>query len=435
MREGATDADVREKFSWPVPTWADDRWPIEVLDFYPDPDSAWPIPPLAPAMGELKFLNFLIPWLANRIYSSSRDIWAVAGPHHDEFAKFMKSAADQDIFNMPVGTDDIRKIVQSLQQPETRMDAWRIVELVSELFDKRTGLTAMAYGQNEGGTQNRSAEETAAKARAVGVRPEHMQKKVVAWQSEMATVEAFLTRWFVRGEDVEPRMGPVGRWLWERYVMSTDVELVVRQMDYTVGAASIRRPNRDRDVGNFQQVMQYWVQPAFEYGQHTSNFQPYNYLMKKWADFHDADLDGAMFPPPQPDPQQQQMQQQQAQLEQQKMQLEMAKIQADLQGKQIDSQAKMTDAQLKQQQAQAALMQKQQDLQLKGAGERQAIAFDARRHEQDMMQDATSNLLDMLQKRQQFAQDMAQQKAMGEQKLQLARQQARAKPKATNGKR
>jgi len=312
--------------------------------------------------------------------------------------------------------DDVRKAVTLIQQPETRADVWRIIEFVSEQFDKRVGLTDLAYGLNPGGTQSRTAEETSAKVRAMGVRPEHMQRKVVEWQSEIATVEAFLTRWFVDGDSVYPRLGPIGKYLWERYIMMGDVERVVRQMQYSVSASSIRRPNRDRDIANYQQVMQYFVPTAQEYAQQTGNYSAYNWLKNKWAEYHDLDLSGADLEMLQPDAQAQQLQQQQAAME-------MAKIQADLQAKQLDMQAKQMELQGKQAQIGMTLEGKRAELELQAQGAQQQMAQDQAKH-----------LMEMLQDRQKFKLDVAQQKELGVVKVQLARKAASARPQGNGAK-
>lgn len=433
---GATDEEIREKFSWPVPIWADDDWPIKCLDFYPDTESAWPIPPLAPAMGELKFLNFLIPWLANRIYSSSRDFWAVAGPHVEHYKKYLTEGEDQTIIPSPVTVDDVRKAVTILQQPETRLDAWRIVELVSELFDKRTGLTEFAYGRNEGGTQNRTAEETQAKARAVGVRPEHMQKKVVAWQSEVATTEAFVTRWFVTAEDVQPLLGPAGAFLWQQFIETTDVELVVRQMEYTISAASIRRPNRERDIANFQQVMGMFAPVMQAYGQMTGNYGPFNYMMGKWAEYHDTDLDGAMIPPPEPPPPdpQMEMEMQKAQMELQGKQMDVQLKEMDMQMKGIEIQGKQVEAQAKQVEAQSKAQAAGQQLLLDFEKSNLDLQQDAQEHQQEMQQDAAEHLFEMASDAEKHEQEMQQKRQEGQLKLELARKQAAPKPKPQTSK-
>lgn len=455
LNGGATSDEVRERLRWPVPVWTDDKWPIEVLDFYPDPSHAWPIPPLGPAMGELKLLNFLVPWLCNRTYSSMRDFWAVAGPHVDHYRKYLEEGDDQSIVPTPIGVDDVRKAIAILSGPEARADVWKIIELVSQMFDKRTGLTEFAYGRNEDGTQNRTAEETIAKARAVGVRPEHMQNKVVAWQSNVATLEGFLTRWEVTGQDVEPLMGPLGRMLWEQYIMGTDVELVARQMSFTVAAASMRRPNRERDIANFQQFSQQFGATLDKYGETSGDYGPFNGMLKKWGEYHDADLEGCMIPEKDPNDPQAQMQQQQQQLalEQMAADVEKSKAEAQLKLSQAQGQAEQMQMELalKQQEMQAELQMKREemglDLQKQGmefqldmAKSAAEIQMEKQRHAMEMQQDQQSHVMDLIQGNQQFAQQQAQQRVAGQQqlkqsselgkaKVQQAKAMAKAKPK------
>ena len=357
MRKGASDEEVRDNFSWPIPYWADDSWPVEFLDFYENPESAWPVPPMAPGLGELKLLNFLISWFANRTWSSSRDFWAVAQPYLDHYKDYINNGEDQMIIPTPVGLKSPKEAIEILTQPEGRRDMTQLIEFVSDMFDKRVGLTPTIYGQNEGGTQNRTAEETVSKTRAVMARPEYMQKQVVEWQSRIAQAEALVTRWFVTSEDVLQLLGPAGAMLWKQHIESTDVELVTRQFQYTISASSIRRPNRDRDIANYQQVMNQFAPVLSQYGMQTNNFQPWNGMVNEWGRLHDVTLDEIMIPQEEPDPEAEAMQQQAQQLELQKLQAEVGKINAD-------AQAKMVEAQIKPQEMQAQMEQQQADLQM-----------------------------------------------------------------------
>lgn len=426
--EGLSDDDVRKKFEWPIPYWSDDRWPIEVLDFYPDPDSAWPIPPLSPGLGELKFLNFLIPWAASRIYNSSRDFWAISGPHVEHYQKYLQEGLDQTIIPTPMMVEDVRKVITVLQQPEMRLDVWKIIELVSDLFAKRVGLTEGAYGRNENGTQNRTAEETMTKSRAVGVRPDFMRKKVVQWQSAISCLEAFCARWFVEGKDVEPLMGPMGRMLWERYVMSSDVQLVAREMKYTVSAASIRRPDRDRDIANFGQLTQVYSPVAQQYGFATGNYGPYNAILKKFGELHDMRMEEFYIPPPPPQPPPQPTPEDQINLQLGQM---------ELQGKQVDAQTKQMSAQAAMQQAEADQLKSQ--LELKGlqqkllmttTGDQQKMQSQAQQGQMDLQFKAMDSQQSLQHQVVSNAMDIQHQSEMQRVKLKAA-----AKPKPPGGSR
>jgi hypothetical protein len=400
LRKGSTDEDVRDAFAWPVPMWADDRWPVEFLDFYHDPQSAWPIAPLAPGLGELKLLNFLVSWMANRVWSSSRDFWAVAAPHVEHYRDYLMNGDDQAIIPTPVGLEDISKGIQVLQQPETRQDMSRLIQFVSDMFDKRVGLTNFVYGLNVDGTQNRTAEETVAKSRAVSARPEYMQKQVVEWQARVAQSEAFVTRWFVTGEDVKPLVGETGAALWDQFIVSTDVELVTRQFEYTVDAASIRRPNRDRDISNYQQVIGIFMPVMQQYGAATGNYGPFNYLMRKWAEFHDADLEQAEIPPPpEPDPAQQEMEQAMQQLTLEQAQADLEKTRADtestLQAGAPDPVAAEIEAGKAQLQMQMAAAKAEQDIGIKQSSSALDLMQGQAKHEMEMQQGAERHMMEM----------------------------------------
>jgi hypothetical protein len=431
IKNGATSDDVKQMFAWPIPLFhADDRWPVECLDFYPNNDegdnsAAWPIPPLAPALGEMKLMNVLVPFLVSRVWTSSRDFWAIAGPYMETLKKEIDKGEDQAYIAVPAVVDDIRKIVTILQQPETRRDMWDLIGLVESLFRKRTGLTLSAYGMNEDGTQNRSAEETIAKARAVGVRSEFMQKMVVDWQSRAAASEAMVARRFITGQDVAPLMGKVIAMLWDQSITTGDVETVVRQLDYTVEAASIRRPNRERDIANFQQMVQYWQALIMQAAGANGDYQPANALMKMWGELHDMDMSAAYIPKVEPDPQQQAMQEQQMQLEQAKMQAEIQGKQMDLQGKQMDVEAKAAELQIEERAAELDMQTKVADMQMDAAGKQQEMEFNARMAQQEMELKSGKGLMEILMGRQKHEQKMQQDAQAGAVKTITAVESAR----------
>lgn len=453
LLKGATDAEVRKRFEWPTPFWTDDRWPMEVLDHYIDPDGPYPVPPLAPAMGELKLLNFLVPWTIQHAHRASKTFWAVAGAQVDHYKKYLDDIEDMGIVPTPSGVQDVRQAIMQFEQKQTTEDSWRVIEMLSTLVDKRTGLTEQAYGRNEDGTQNRTAQETAAKQRAVGVRSEHMQKQTKDWQSRVESQEAFLSRMFVTGEDVQPVLGSMGRYLWEQYVMSNNVELVARGMEYEVGAASIRRPDRERDIANYQQAIGIFAPVVQTYGESSGNYEPFNYLMKKWAEFHDADLDGAMIPGPTEEQQAQQQQQQQlaneqimAEVEakkaeaalkmaqaatagneqaaaQQELQLDAAKTQMELQAKEREGAMKMAETQAK-------VQATQQQTAIKLQGEKFKSVMELQKHRQQLLMDEERHDQELRQSQQQSELQLKQSKQQGQQQLQLNKQMANAKAKA-----
>jgi hypothetical protein len=387
----ATDKEVKKMFEWPVPYWKDNRWPCTELDFYPKPRSAWPIAPLAPGLGELVFMNVMISHLANRIWSSSRDFIAVLKSAEDEVRKVMKSGDDLAIIGLNEVHGDIKKVVQFLQQPQTNFDAWRILDQIIQIFERRTGLTELMAGMTS--TQSRSAEDAAGKRESMNVRPDHMAAQVEKWMSECAKKEKFCCRWFVEGKDVEPLFGKAGSMLWDQLISKEDPEIVVREMDATVEAGSARKPNKNRETHNIQSALQVLFPEFSKHADMTTNTEPLNKLLALWADTVEFDIDGMQMDqriPMQYQPwfqeqQQQQMQQQQQQQEQQmaqqqqaqqqseqqKMQVEQMKAQVSMQSEQQKMQGEAIRQQTEAQKAQMELSKQQQQMQA-NAEDRQA---------------------------------------------------------------
>lgn len=462
IRKGATSDEVRQHFEWPVPLWTDDRWPVERLLFYQDTDSPYGLPPLAPALGELKAINAIVSWLVNRTWQSSRQMWAVMAQYHDDLKKQLDDGDDMGVFGIPVGGDqDIRKMIQIVEGKEINRDAWAVLELLNDIFDKRMGMTPFVYGQNDGGTQDRTASTTEARKQAVGVRPEHMQKKVVEWQSRVASVEAMLTWMFVKARDVEPLLGSVGAQMWQQHIENADHELVMRQMKYEVAASSVRRPNRERDISNFAELGTRFLPMVQAYGQLSGNYEPANGYLKRFGELHDMEMDGLLFPPPNPEDPNAQLDQQLKQAEVAKTQAEAQKLQAEAQANpmlemqfeqqarqqelQMEQDAEMARLEMEKQKIQMELQAKMVEIELKIKEKQAEMAMKSQQHEQDLAFQQQQSQVDLEVKRETGAQQIAMgnqqlfqgkqkmqlDKAQGQQKLQHQQQAAKAKVQAT----
>jgi hypothetical protein len=386
IRNGASSEEIKQHFEWPVPLWTDDRWPVERLIFYEDPDSAYGLPPLAPALGELKAINAIVSWLVNRTWQTSRQMWGVLEQYHDTIKKVLEDGEDLAVFGIPIGGDqDIKKMIQLIEGKEINRDAWDVLQLLSDMFDKRMGMTAFVYGQNEDGTQDRTASTTEARKSAVSARPEHMQKKVVEWQGRVASLEAIVSWLFVKGRDVEPSMGQVGAMLWQQHIENNDFEKVVRQTQFQVAASSIRRPNRERNIANLNEFGSRFLPMVQTYGEASGDYQPANGFMEMFGEQHDMDMSKLFFPAKDPNDPNAQLDQQLKQAEAAKLMAEAKKSEAEAQ--QNPAQIKMQELQLKSQmdqqkllmesdQSKAELGIKMQEMQAKAEAEREKAALE-----------------------------------------------------------
>ena len=418
--EAMSDDDVRERLEWPFPTWKDDRWPCSILDFYPHPNRAWPIAPLAPALGELIFLQVIMSHLADRVVKSSRDFLAVLQSAGEEIEEAIKNGGDLTVLKLTEVHGNIAQVVQFLQQPETKHDYWLIVDRVTELFERRTGLTELMAGQTS--TQSRSAMDAKIKGDQLNVRPEDMQRRVEEWQTDCAKLEKIATRWFIEPQDVESLFGPVGAYLWQTYITSTDPELTIRETDCTIEAGSVRKPNKGREVENLNSLMQFIGPVLVGHYQQVGDPGPLMWLLNQVSQVYDMDISGLQLqppPPPQPppmDPNQQaqfqmemqakqmdmqgtqqkqqfdaQMLQTKGQMDAQKFQLEMQKLQGQLALQQTDIEAKRMQAQadmqrviVDQQQGQSAAQAEAQKQQVQLAGTAADMQLQQRKGETEL---------------------------------------------------
>ena len=401
LRSGATSDEVKRKFRWPVPYWLDRRWPFVPLYFYKEPNRIYPTSVLEPGLGELALMNILVSAVANRAWESCRDILGVFDSIGDEVEEVLKKPTHQAVIRIKqaMGGKKVSDLVSFLDRPSLNYEVFQMIQILSSNFDKRVGLTDLAYGLNPGGVASRSATDAQAKDEKLSQRPRHMLSKVTRWSSQMAIQEkmcAFFQG--VGGSDVRPFVGDVGATLWDQLITQADPETVLREMDCTVEAESTRAPNRERDAANLSQITPQLLPELSKHADITGDTGPINRLLDAYGKAIQQDLKpiamGQRAPAP-PPPEVQQQQQQQQQQEQQAQQ-------AEQQAKQQEQQQKIQIQQLQQQ-------------------------MDQQSHQAEEGRKQQSHQLDLQQDQQVHEQEMRQSEEEEQQKLFAMAEQARAK--------
>jgi hypothetical protein len=409
VKEGATDDQVKDMFEWPIPYWTDNAWPVEFLDFYGEPNNIWPIPALSPAMPELKFMSIMMSHLCNRIWMSSRSFIAVAKSAMSEIEGIINQGADLSVLPVSDIHGGVEKMISFLKQPDVNLDAWTIVDRVAHSFDKNTGLTDLVYGMSN--TQSRSAEDAAIKGQAIAVRPEYMANRVEKWMAQATRKEAFCTRWFVTAEDVAPLLGQVGAYLWQQLIDEQDVEKVILEMEYTIAAGSAKRRNRQEELANLNQALQFFFPELSKHADVTTDTSAVNALIQRWGDAAQIDLSDVVLgqrapPPPEgPTPEQQEAQQE--------MQHEQEMHQLEMQTKAQEHQMGMQEQQAKIQEIMAKIQAQAMQAKIKQTGEQQKLQAKQR-----------DDLMDMLMSRQQHQQVLQQDEQKHDQELELLEEKA-----------
>jgi hypothetical protein len=291
-----TDEDISEAFSWPIPYYADERWPFTALDFYREPGNPWPIAPLKPGLGELKFINVMVSALANRIWTSSRDFIKVWKGCSEKIKACIENGEDMSFLEVDSSEADA---VSFLTQPQVNGDVWQILDAMMQIFDKRVGLNELLYGISQ--RQDRSATESQMKNDRASTRVDDMAEKVEKWLTEAARREGFCARWFIEPQDIELSMGPVAAGLWQQLVMTDDIERVVREFEYRVEASSARKPNLDKRASDVGQVMPMLL-PFYQQMASMGNVDPFNALINEWGKSVQMDTSRMLIAPPPPPP-------------------------------------------------------------------------------------------------------------------------------------
>lgn len=289
---------------WPVPFWADGRWPMTPIVFHPVPRQVWPMSHLKPGLGELCFLNWAYSFLAGKVRTISRDFIAVAQHASAELKRGVIEGGDLEVIELESLNKNISEVVQFLQHPNINNSFLQVIGMISDAFDKRVGLSELLYGQQP--KQLRTAAAAHGQYQSLRIRPDDMAAKVDQAMTQMTRSEAIAARWFVRDSDVEPIMGPVAAQMWSVLVQQSDVHRVIYELEYSVEAGSARR--RWTDESNTMAAINNLGPMLVQLGQATGDYSMIYQLMKDWAKTSGLDAERyvppARFVPPPPEAQQ-----------------------------------------------------------------------------------------------------------------------------------
>lgn len=417
-----SNEEIADRLEWRAanygpkfPTYTDERWPVACLDFYKNPQSAWPIAPLSPGLGELTVMNILASAIAEQGYENRKLIIA----YLEEHAKTVKAAitSNESPCLVPIGStaqQRVDDIIQYLKRPEMNTDILKAFDYLAVQFDKRTGLSEFMYAMNAGGVASRTARDVAAKEEKASIRPEKMSNDVGAWMTEASRLEKFLAGWTVTGEDVRPLLGRFGARLWDDLIANEDPELIVREMTATVEASDIRKPNKERLAANVQQMLQS-VMPVYQqYAADTGDTRPLNEFLNTFGEAIEQDVSGWALGEWRPEPSEEQ---------QQAAQMEMAKQEAEVQKRQLEVEIKSLDMQRSIAEAQREAQQGNFD----AAGKQLEFLFSTAKHEQDMGHDDERFDQELTQDRVKFLQELGQRRIEGAAKVDQMRRESLAK--------
>lgn len=286
---------------WPIPFWAESNgWPFVMLAFHRKPGYVWPISHVKPGIPELRFLCWAFSFLAQRVATSCETLIGVS------------KSADQDIKDQILSQSEagfkvvelsemlgrsVNDVISVFQLPNVTNEIWNVISAVTEMLDKRLGMTELVYGLTS--SQMRSATEASVKSEQISVRPDDMAECVENAMTRLSRHEALACRWLLRPEDIEPILGPIGTLSWQKFVASMDPYEVAREYDYRIEAGSARKPNKATRAEQMQMAVQ-TLGPVLSNLLGMGIVDPFNALIGDWAASMDLDATPYLIPPPAP---------------------------------------------------------------------------------------------------------------------------------------
>jgi hypothetical protein len=268
---------------WPIPFWAEPNgWPFTLLDWHRQPGYSWPISLIKPGIGELRFINWAMSFLATRIATSSQTLIGVNIVEISE----------------AVGRS-VNDVISVFQMPGVTQDMYNIIQAVTEMFDRRVGLTELIYGMTR--SSFRSAAEAAVKSEQISVRPDDYANTLEDRLSEVARKEALMARWLISPQDVEPLLGPMAAQAWGMHVQNELPDNIVREYSYRVEAGSARKPNIATKTENLNNLMQI-LAPVSQGMLQAGKPEIFNALLSTWGRVNQMDVSEFLVPPPPPGP-------------------------------------------------------------------------------------------------------------------------------------
>ena len=383
-----TREQVIERAQWEIPYWTNGGWPFTRLSFYDKPRCVWPISLVKPAVGELRFVNWCMSFLADKTASACTTYVAQLKAAGVEIQDQIKNKmAPYTVLEISQITGrNINDVISFLEAPSFSVDIWRMLAEVMDMIDKRTGLTDLVYGMTH--RQLRSATEADIKEQNTNIRPDDMASRVEDFLSETALNEMAACVWECEEQDVAPVLGPIGAKVFAEDIKTQEFERVIRDFDYRVAAGSARKPNKNSKQRALVELGQV-ILPTLQEFAGQGQVAPWNAYVSEVADAMDIEPEGFLLPEPEP--------QEGPSPEEQMMEM-------DMKAKELEMQIKQAEFQMKSQASEEELDRKQEGGDIE-------LDIKQQEHLQDMRQDAQMHRQEMEQVREEAEQELLLKKA------------------------
>lgn len=299
-------AIVQQACAWPVPynMDVDDPWPITTLWFHRRNGSPYPIPHFEFALSYLKFMVWVISFVADKCYRSQRDFWLIDDQVAEQLRTAIENGEDEAIITIK-GLDKggLEAFVKMLEAPEVKKSIMEVYQFFENKVEQMTGLTDLM--QANLARSMRTATEAQVVSDASQLRPKDMAQRVNECDTRLSRKEAIASALVYGPNDLLPILGKPGAEAWANLQNKQDPTRVVRETDYDVLASQGRILDLDTRQEQSNKMVQLVLPMMVQLGQATGMFGPANQLLVEWAKANQIDPDLVQFPdmpPPPPAP-------------------------------------------------------------------------------------------------------------------------------------
>jgi hypothetical protein len=280
----------RAALNWPTPFWMDvnNPWPFVMIAYHQRTGSPWPIPHLQFVLSYMKFMVWLLSFIADKCTRSMRDFWVLDEKVAEKLREAIENDEDEAILEFKaIDGKTIKEFVEIISAPDVRKTALEIYMFFEQKFQRNSGLTDLAAGDTQ--RQMRSATEAQVLGDATKLRPEDMRSIAVDGQAAIAKKEAVAARTGITGRDIVYWCGQMGAQAWDTRVYSQDYVSVLRESSYDVDAGPGIKPDSNGLAQQAQRMEQFVIPTFLQIAQQTGLVQPYNTAMTIWAKSYGID--------------------------------------------------------------------------------------------------------------------------------------------------
>ncbi len=297
---------IQMAVQWPTPFYldVDDPWPVTMQEFHKRSGSPYPIPHLEFCLSYMKFLVWILSFVADKCYRSNRDFWLIDDTIAAQVIKAIESGDDEAIVKMKdLAGATLDQFIKILEAPEVKKSILEVYQFFETKFGQMSGLTELL--QAELSRSMRTATEAQVVSDVSQLRPKSMAEEVAATDSRVARKEAITWQMHGKPEDIAPILSVPGANAWVSLNSNVPPVRMLRETQFDV----ISGPGRQLDLNTRQdqsnKMAQLILPMLVQYGQLTGRFGPANQVLMEYAKANQIDPDLVQLPdtpPPPPAP-------------------------------------------------------------------------------------------------------------------------------------